>query len=288
MLSKIKIIKEWYALNKTQRRGSVFLLLLLLISLCVKYFYHPSVDSDAIYFANIILNNTLDSSKQYLLKQDSLFFFDPNNINEKEMRLLGFSDKNIRQIINYRKAGGKFYTKEDLKKIYSINDSVYSRLEPYILITLSENEKNNSRYMNISTSVSSKRKMSIELNSADSIQLEQLSGVGKVLSVRILKYRNRLGGFYSVTQLKEVYGIKDSLYNFIIYRNNITIDTSLIHKINVQTSDFKTLIKHPYFSKDIVIKILQMQRNREIINAEKLKNVAGEEWFEKIKYYIQF
>lgn len=288
MLRKIRIIRDWYTLNKTQRRGSVFLLFLLLISLCVKYFYHPTVDSDAIYFANIILNNTLDSSKQYLLKQDSLFFFDPNVVGEQEMKWLGLPEKTIRQIINYRKSGGKFHSKEDLKKIYSMNDSLYFKLEPYIVIAHSKNEKFKLQRQIVITDISSKQKINVELNSADSVQLEKLSGIGKILAARIIKYRNRLGGFYSVTQLKEVYGIRDSLYNVIIQKNNITVDTSLIHKINIQTADFKALIRHPYFNKDIVVKILQMQRNKEIINAEKLKSISGEEWFEKIKYYTQF
>lgn len=283
-----EIIDQWYVLNKTQRRGTIILFILLLFSLCLKFFYQPSVDSDAVYFANIVLDNPSDSARISQFSKDSLFFFDPNIVGEQEMRWLGLPEKTIRQIINYRNAGGKFYSKESLKKIYSMNDSLYRQLEPYILIAHSENEKSKLQRQTVVSRISSKQKISVELNSADSIQLEKLSGIGKVLSVRICKYRNRLGGFYSVIQLKEVYGIKDSLYNFIIQKNNITADTLLIRKINIQTADFKTLIKHPYFNKDIVVKILQMQKNKEVINAEKLKSVAGEEWFEKAKHYIQF
>lgn len=285
------IIREWYVLNKTQRRGVLVVLVIFLFSILFKWFYQPTPsDKEAIYFANIILQNNEDSitrSSIISTSKDSLFFFNPNTIKEDEMKMLGFSEKIIRNIINYRNAGGKFYTKESLKKIYGINDSIYNKLSPYILIEITE-KKNQNFEADENKNTLKFSKKSVELNTADTLELEQLKGIGKVLSVRIVKYRNRLGGFYSIEQLKEVYGINEEAYKTITQQNEIKIDIQLIKKINLKTADFKTMIRHPYFNKDIVVKILQMQRNNESFNEEKLKFLFGEELFEKIKSYIQW
>lgn len=284
------IIREWYVLNKTQRRGVAVVLVIFLFSILFKWFYQPtSPDKESIYFANIILQNN-DSIKTVSINsiiKDSLFFFNPNTITEAEMKTLGLSEKIIQNIVHYRNAGGKFYTKESLKKIYSINDSIYNKLAPYILIEIAE-KKNPNFEANENKNTLKFSKKSVELNTADTLELEQLKGIGKVLSVRIVKYRNRLGGFYSIEQLKEVYGINEEAYKTITQQNEIKIDIQLIKKINLKTADFKTMIRHPYFNKDIVVKILQMQRNNESFNEEKLKFLFGEELFEKIKSYIQW
>lgn len=282
-----KFIKEWYTLNKTQRRGTVLLFLLLISALLFKFFYRPTAESNAIYFANIIISNTSSTNIPSHPTKDSLFFFDPNNIDEYQIQLLPLPKSIIQHIINYRKAGGRFYSRESLKKIYGMNDSIYQKLEPYILIE-NKNAELTIEKSSLNKFTQKQNTLSVELNSADSIQLEKLKGIGKVLSLRIIKYRNRLGGFYDVKQLKEVYGIQDSLYNFIISKNTITVDTQLIRRIDITTADFKTLIRHPYFSKDMVIKILDLKKSNTSITPEKLKSIVGEEYFHKIMFYIQW
>ncbi|NDE78729.1 MAG: helix-hairpin-helix domain-containing protein [Chitinophagaceae bacterium] len=55
----------------------------------------------------------------------------------------------------------------------------------------------------------------ISLENADSAALEKMPGIGPVLSARIIKYRDKLGGFYEVDQLREVYGLSDSVFSKI-------------------------------------------------------------------------
>lgn len=299
-----KFLKEWYTLSKSQRRGTVVLFILFLAAIMFKMFYSFETDNQAVYFANIHIQNTDDKAINKFDKsnfhKDSLFFFDPNTVTEYEMQVLGFSEKLIKNIINYRQAGGKFYNAESLKKLYTMNDSVYNIIVPYVLINKDFTDKSAGRGLvkdeQKDTSATKKflsqnfqqKIIGIELNSADSIQLDKLKGVGKVLSARIIKYRNRLGGYYSVEQLKEVYGITDSSYKYIITKNKITVDTQLIRKINISTADFKTLIRHPYFNynKDVIIKILKSQKQG--LSKEKLLGIVGEEQWKKLRYYIEF
>jgi competence protein ComEA len=84
----------------------------------------------------------------------------------------------------------------------------------------------------------------IELNTADSNLLQNISGIGPVFSARIIKYRDLLGGYTSLKQLKEVYGINDTIYNKI--KNYLKLDTTHVKKISVNDVPFKQLLKHPY------------------------------------------
>lgn len=86
--------------------------------------------------------------------------------------------------------------------------------------------------------------MRVNLNAADSMALEMLPGIGPILSARIIKYRNKLGGFYAVAQLKEVYGISDSTFEKISPKIEIVKDS--LKKIPVNLADQKTLATHPY------------------------------------------
>ena len=84
----------------------------------------------------------------------------------------------------------------------------------------------------------------IELNSADSAQLTRVHGIGGSFAIRIVRYRNRLGGFYNKEQLKEVYGIDTAMYAEI--KNQLTVDRSKIIKMNINTISFASLRQCPY------------------------------------------
>jgi competence ComEA-like helix-hairpin-helix protein len=89
-----------------------------------------------------------------------------------------------------------------------------------------------------------KNELVIEINSADSATLDKLKGIGPKFAQRIIKYRNLLGGFYCKEQLFEVYGM-DSARLLPIW-SNISIDTGLINKLNINKASFGDLLKHPY------------------------------------------
>jgi competence ComEA-like helix-hairpin-helix protein len=86
----------------------------------------------------------------------------------------------------------------------------------------------------------------IELNSADSAALTRVHGIGGSFAIRIIRYRNRLGGFYNKEQLKEVYGIDTAKYREI--KDQLTVDKSKVIKININTISFASLRQCPYLS----------------------------------------
>jgi DNA uptake protein ComE-like DNA-binding protein len=136
---------------------------------------------------------------------------------------------------------------------------------------------------------SRQKKPLLEINFCDSTSLVSLPGIGPVLSSRIIKYRNLIGGFVSVGQLKEVYGLKEETYNLISPR--LYADSLLIRKIKINSADFRELIRHPYFQRNEVSDILKYRELQGKITGieEMLKNnLISPETGKKIRLYLDF
>ena len=100
----------------------------------------------------------------------------------------------------------------------------------------------------------------VNLNTCDSSELVTLPGIGPVLSSRIIKYRNMLGGFAVPEQLKEVYGLPEETFNVI--SSMVCADTAGIRKIPVNTADYRGLLRIPYIEKYEVTAILKYRELR--------------------------
>jgi competence ComEA-like helix-hairpin-helix protein len=94
----------------------------------------------------------------------------------------------------------------------------------------------------------------IEVNSATAEDFEKLYGIGKVYAARIVTFRDKLGGFYSVDQLKDVWGIEDSTYQK--FKKNLTIKPAKIQKLNINTATFEELTANPYFFSTVAKQII--------------------------------
>lgn len=89
-----------------------------------------------------------------------------------------------------------------------------------------------------------KQPLSVELNSADTLTLQLLHGIGPAYASRIVRYRDRLGGFVSTSQLLEVYGVTPELVDHL--SPHLRLDTGAIRRIHINTIDLKALARHPY------------------------------------------
>lgn len=177
-----------------------------------------------------------------------LFIFDPNTADDAAFHRLGFSEKQIQTIRNYQGKGGVFRKQADFFKIYGISESQKTALAEYIVIEEKpgsfqrENEKPN---------------MLIEINGTDSIKLKRLPGIGDKLSKRIVKYRDVLGGFYTLTQLKEVYGLREETIRRI--ETMLVIDSTRIRKIDLNFADWNELAGHPYIRNKLAGEIIKFR-----------------------------
>ncbi|MDB4924948.1 MAG: Helix-hairpin-helix motif protein [Mucilaginibacter sp.] len=164
-----------------------------------------------------------------------LFVFNPNNLPAEQWKQLGLSGRQISIIKHYEAKGGRFNKKEDIQKIYGITADDYKRLAPYINIPGAEYTSDKLTPGEV-----------VEINSADSAKLTRIHGIGPAFAARIVAYRQRLGGFLSKEQLKEVYGIDTIKYAEI--KNQVSINPARIVKIKINEVDFEGLRKFPYLT----------------------------------------
>jgi hypothetical protein len=164
------------------------------------------------------------------------FPFDPNTLDEKGWLRLGVDSSAAQSIIKYLNKGGRFRHPDDLLKMYRLDTFSASRLIPFVRLP---------EAVSVTKNISASRRiLNIEINTADSMQWMSLPGIGPVLSGRILSFRKKLGGFVSAMQLKEVYGMKDSVFLNILPL--LKVDTSLVLSIHINTAGLNALAAHPY------------------------------------------
>ncbi len=100
----------------------------------------------------------------------------------------------------------------------------------------------------------------IEINSADSIHLLDLDGIGPVFASRIIKYRKSLGGFRRIGQLLEVYGMDSVRFNGL--KGQVRIDTLKLRKLDVNRATFKELLAHPYLEYEQVKAVCRFRERK--------------------------
>ncbi len=190
-------------------------------------------------------------------KMDVTYFtFDPNGLSVADWRRLGLSEGQIRVIKNYEAKGGKFRKKADLKKIYSVSDKDYARLEPYIRIESLEPPQDVLTVRQDTQRMP--RQLIVELNATDSLELQRLPGIGSVYSSRIVRFRDRLGGFHHVSQLMDVYGMDTARFEGL--KEYIYVDSSRVKKIKINLADYERLRSHPLIGSKLANAMVQYRK----------------------------
>jgi len=113
-------------------------------------------------------------------------------------------------------------------------------------ITATKTPAYNNEPTKVYTSNKLKPGTTIELNAADSAQLTTVRGIGASFAIRIIRYRNRIGGFYNKKQLMEVYELDTAKYTEI--KDQLTVDPSAVIKVNINAISFASLRQSPYLS----------------------------------------
>ena len=259
-----KWLTAYFGLSKKEYNGVVLLILLILLISVLPHIYEcfRPVDHDDAFIRSALRElakqKKLDRHprsyrsgfrKDSVTKIARLFHFDPNKIGIDEWLQLGLSERQAGAVLNYLSKGGRFRQAEDLRKMYTINAEVYNRIYPFVRIRSDPGQSaiETSRYKPnpLRVDLEGKRGLKIiEVNGADSIQLEEIKGVGPAFARRILKYRERLGGFYKKEQLLEVFGLDSLKYQEI--KDQIVLDENKLRKINVNTAVQEDFKYHPY------------------------------------------
>jgi competence ComEA-like helix-hairpin-helix protein len=217
--------------------------------------------------------------------ETEVFIFDPNTLSKDGWKRLGLKDRTIQTIEKYKTKGGRFYNPEDLQKIWGLPNGFYELVKDYIRIERPAATRKE-EFVTVSYSKTDKKSWNIEINSADVVTLEELPGIGNKLATRIVSFRDKLGGFYSVAQIGETYGLTDSVFQKIksyLYTNGN------VKKININTATKDELKVHPYIKWNLANAIVEYRNQHgNYKSLDDMKNIAAidEGTFTKIVQYL--
>lgn len=242
-------VKSYFYFSRAERKGIIALVILLLLIVAFPALYNMIYARRKLVVTIETLAAAIPAAKHSgardsLARPHALFTFDPNTATSAELKQLGFSEKNISTMRKYLSKGGTFKKASDLEKMYGLDPLLVSELMPYIIIP----GKNGSPAISRLDTNYTKRRFSnvpLDLNSADTIELNALYRIGPSMAKRIVEYRTRLGGFLALEQLAEIWGFdEDILYDL---RGRIWVDASKVTIHNVNTVTAEELKTHPYF-----------------------------------------
>lgn len=221
------------------------------------------------------------------------FNFDPNTLETAGWMRLGFSERQAQVIDNYRSKGGRFYQKEDLRKLYVMSEADYLRIADYVVIAQEPKQIHTADRILTERSAFLHDQPpaipSMELNSVDSFRLQLLPGIGPAFASRIVRYRDRLGGFYDVDQLLDVYGMDSARWEGLL--EYVEVDRQKMQGLRINELDQETLGRHPLIGFKLASIIVRYREHHgAFADAEALKSlgVIDEEIWSKLLPYLQF
>lgn len=188
--------------------------------------------------------------------------FDPNTADSVLLRQLGLPVYIVRNILKYRAKGGVFRSPESFSRIYGLKEEVYQKLKPYItiapLVSVSHVRTDTFRQLKDTIPYIPKYEEGtiVDLNKADTSILKRIPGIGSTLARMIVVYRQRLGGFYDVSQLQEVPHVGVELNKWFV------VTPAGLHKIQVNSASLDKLRSHPYMDFYKVKAIMEYRRKR--------------------------
>jgi competence protein ComEA len=131
-------------------------------------------------------------------------------------------------------------------------------------------------------------KLSIDINTADSTAWTTLPGIGPVLAARIIRFRNKLGGFYAISQVKETYGLPDS--TFVKIQSSLQLNTVSLNNLDINLLDEQSLAKHPYIRYKLArLIVLYRNNNGPFRSTEELLGIplVDDSIYRKLEPYIK-
>jgi competence protein ComEA len=236
------------------------------------------------------------SHSRYVFSPGSLFVFNPNTATAAQWKELGLPDKTIGTLMKYLSKGGRIRKPEELQKIYGFPEEAYEMLKPYIRlpenqVSYPEHDKKifaadksypkpyREKSMQVST---------VLINQSDSAAWESLPGIGPKLASRIISYRSKLGGFHSIEQVGETFGLPDSVFTRI--RPLLVADgQSMPAKLDLNHASLEELQAHPYISYQLAKVIVAYRKQHGAFNHKSdLQKIAlvTPDLFVKLEPYI--
>ena len=291
----MEFLRKWFSFNKGERIAIITILaaILILVLACLFRPTRKSLSDASLHDLDSLLalrqtaieaQQQKDAEQRQAVAELHPFPFNPNTITEDEWRQIGLTDRQVRSIMNYKAKGGRFYSKSDVEKLYTISEEDYAQVEPFIVLpevargnsSRPASKKQESQALDDKPKPEKKAIPVVDLNTVDSTTLVELPRMGGYMASRIIAFREKLGGFVEVDQLLDVKGLDST--RFAAMKPYLLIGDAETRRIDVNRADFKTLVGHPYLSYEQVKRIFRQRETRGMIkNWAQLEALIKEE-----------
>ncbi|WP_246853512.1 ComEA family DNA-binding protein [Rufibacter aurantiacus] len=309
----LRSIKDYFSFSQRELTQFFILIFLMVVLIAAPFFffqddvpYDPTADQKILDSLVVQLDNQKEAAdaeraEKYKRKPIKLYRFNPNELTVAQWQELGLNKYIAQRILNYRAKAGDFKSKAQLQKIYGLPDSLFQMWYPYINLpdespgyarVYAKDRPFSGPYPENRPKTEYPRKrwelQPFDLNTADTIDLMRIRGIGSKLSARIVKFRDKVGGFHSVEQVAEVYGLAPEVVDSV--RKYGFISKAYEPKrINLNTASFDELRQHPYIGYALAKAIVNYRTQHgpypSVAELRKIK-LLDEEKFQKMQAYL--
>ncbi|MDT0608363.1 ComEA family DNA-binding protein [Croceitalea rosinachiae] len=289
-------MKSHFKFNKQERSGILFLLLLIILFQGIYFFVKSQPFSNK--NTKVILNEAeqakIDSLKIVVSKDSGfkIYPFNPNFITDYKGYTLGMSPAEIDRLHTFRKTESYVNSAKQFQEATKVSDSLLNVISPYFKfpewIDKSKPSVANKTNTFPNKIVPSTQKVIKDLNSLTAQELKTIYGIGDKLSARIIKFRDRLGGFIINEQLYDVYGLEKEVADRVLKRFQI-LNQPIITKININTASTAEIAKLVYIPYKVANRIVEQREfNGRINSFDQLLEIDGfpKEKLDRITLYL--
>ncbi len=283
--------KSYFQYSKSQRSGIFLLVVLCVICQLVFFYLGPSMENseDSEKQKWISLQSKVDSLKvekqNYIPK---IYPFNPNFITDYKGSKLGMSVAEIDRLLNFRKTNQYVNSASEFQKVTQVSDSLLITISPYFKFPDWVNKRKANHYKPFEKKT--EKIVLLDINHATKEDLIKIYGIGPALSDRILKQKELFGGFVSLKQMDDIWGLSPEVIKNL---NKYFIVTALprIKKIDINNASIKELMLFPYFKYALAKSIVTYRSmNGDFKNSEDLTKINDfpSEKLDIISLYLEF
>ena len=257
--------KDFFYFSLSERRA-IYVLLVLIAVLVVAIVWTPAPEVQSVNVVaeadSLVLSRKYNEERKSFTKKERiqeevsivLTPFDPNLADSIEFLRLGLPSYVIKNVIKYRQKGGRFSTPESFARIYGLTEAKFKELQPYIYISeefikkpnrktsAQERPKREEKVDSLQKPFKYPEGTLVDVNTADTTELKKIPGIGGGIACRIVAYRNRLGGFYTLDQLNEVEFVTADLLKWF------KLEGDSVRKLPINRVGLDKLRAHPYIN----------------------------------------
>lgn len=276
----MKWLREYFYMDKRQERGFLVLIFIMILVIAFNRFApgmfarsEESLAKTRVFVEKLPVSKKEPESVKYKSGEIILEinrFFDPNTISLEGIKQTKLPTYVAENWIKYRNSGAVFKKTEDVSKIYGLKETWYNQLKPWIIFTekapeVSKIEEKVKKEKDVDIARKKEPKamavpvVLVGINSADSMELLEVNGIGPYYAGAIVGYRQRLGGYRDLSQLMELYKMDSIKLERMLPQ--LYLDSIEVEKIAINTASFKEILRHPYIDYETT-KYIANKRNK--------------------------